>query len=115
MDEGRFVGRLATGTFRRLPARVRSDWELAEALIEYFKSAWKLGGYRPARVPNFRDRVESSEDLFGDEKKDFGSFFRVKCEELGDYELDCFSVLAITTALRTGSLLPRRWSRRAQC
>jgi hypothetical protein len=36
--------------------------------------------------------------------------FRAKCQELGDYELDCFSVLATTTALRKGSLLPRKWT-----
>jgi integrase len=36
--------------------------------------------------------------------------FRAKCQELGDYELDCFSVLATTTALRKGSLLPRKWA-----
>ncbi|MCU1259352.1 MAG: rci, partial [Bryobacterales bacterium] len=36
--------------------------------------------------------------------------FRAKCHELGDYELDCFAVLATTTALRKGSLLPRKWS-----
>jgi integrase len=36
--------------------------------------------------------------------------FRAKCQELGDYELDCFAVLAATTALRKGSLLPRKWS-----
>jgi hypothetical protein len=35
--------------------------------------------------------------------------FRSKCQELGDYELDCFAVLATTTALRKGSLLPRKW------
>lgn len=36
--------------------------------------------------------------------------FRAKCQELSDYELDCFAVLAATTALRKGSLLPRKWS-----
>lgn len=36
--------------------------------------------------------------------------FRTKCQELGDHELDCFAVLATTTALRKGSLLPRKWS-----
>jgi integrase len=36
--------------------------------------------------------------------------FREKCQELGDFELDCFAVLATTTALRKGSLLPRKWS-----
>jgi len=36
--------------------------------------------------------------------------FRAKCQELGDYELDCFAVLATTTALRKGSILPRKWS-----
>jgi hypothetical protein len=35
--------------------------------------------------------------------------FRSKCQELGDYELDCFAVLATTTALHEGSLLPRKW------
>jgi hypothetical protein len=36
--------------------------------------------------------------------------FREKCQELGDYELDCFAVLATTTALRKGSILPRKWT-----
>ena len=36
--------------------------------------------------------------------------FRSKCQELGDHELDCFAVLATTTALRKGSLLPRKWT-----
>jgi integrase len=36
--------------------------------------------------------------------------FRTKCQELGDFELDCFAVLATTTALRKGSILPRKWS-----
>jgi integrase len=36
--------------------------------------------------------------------------FRAKCQELGDYELDCFAVLATTTALRKGSILPRKWT-----
>ncbi len=36
--------------------------------------------------------------------------FCAKCQERGDYELDCFSVLDTTTALRKGSLLPRRWA-----
>ena len=30
--------------------------------------------------------------------------------DLGDYELDYFAVLATTTALRQGSLLPRKWA-----
>jgi hypothetical protein len=34
--------------------------------------------------------------------------FRAKCQELGDLELDCFAVMATTTALRKGSLLPRK-------
>jgi len=53
------------------------------------------------REPAGRDTLMMPDDFRG---------FRAKCQELGDYELDCFAVLATTTALRKGSILERKWS-----
>ena len=62
VDEDGFVAQFATATFRRLPASVRSDWERAEALIEYFESAAEIGSF------TIRPEFQTSEIVLSDPK-----------------------------------------------
>ena len=60
VDDAGNVAEFATGGFRRLPASVRSDWQRAEQLIEYFDSASQTGAF------SIRPDFESSEIVTND-------------------------------------------------
>jgi len=46
VDDDGNIAVFATGTFRRLPESVRSDWQRAEELIGYFQEASDIGDFR---------------------------------------------------------------------
>lgn len=78
VDEDGHVAEFATGTFRRLPASVRSDWERAEALIAYFESVPEIGGSSPRPEFETSEIVLNDPRTFGDKEKRiryFRSFF----------------------------------------
>lgn len=69
VDEDGLVAQFATGTFRRLPVSVRSDWERAEALIEYFERAEEIGGSTIRPEFQTSEIVASDPTTFGDQGK----------------------------------------------
>ena len=114
VDEDGFVAQFATGTFRRLPTSVRSDWERAEALTEYFESAVETGS------ANVRPEFQTSEIVlndpktFGDENRRlryFASFSEAARKGLFSYDTalkvpgDYFGVTAPQKPLRL-TMLP---------
>ncbi len=69
VDEVGNVAVFATGTFRNLPAGVRSDWERAEGLIKYFDAAPETRGFRVRQEFGSSDIVANDSAILKDEKR----------------------------------------------
>ena len=80
------------------PLSASSKNQYRTILSSIFSFNIKRGRYDVNPATAVREEKEPGRDslMMPDEFRQF----RAKCHELGDYELDCFSVLATTTALR---------------
>lgn len=69
VDETGNIARFATGSFRSLPASVRSDQQRAEDLIHYFDSLKEIGGCTVRREFETSDIVKADPGIFANPAK----------------------------------------------
>ena len=88
----------------QLPARINTARSYRHLLVQHQARAIRR---QPRKSGSTRKGPAGRDSLM---MPDEFRQFRAKCQELGNYELDLFAVFATTTALRKGSLLPRKWA-----
>src|SRR5262245_38019927 len=83
------VAHFATGTFRRLPDSVRSDWDRAEELIAYFKGAPEIGDFAVRSEFWQSEKPREAPTIFKDEngrERYFRSFANMAKRGVYSYE-----------------------------